>query len=98
MGVNGLIVHLYGKALASPPRMADGYGVVATLANLQACRRRERIVGLLHDDKWVTVQSAGCEQVHVECRGSVVGIDEVPVFGVILHAGTHTAPHALVNL
>ena len=62
------------------------------------CRVNAGEKGLLTDAESLVVEHAGGEEVDVEGFVSVVGIDEMSVFGVVLHAGAHAAPHALVDL
>ena len=96
--VNGLTVDRNGKALAHPLRVTDGHGVVAGLADGEGRRLLVGEGGLLGDDEVVTHEKGGGEEVDVEGLVGVVGVDEVTVLGVVLHARAHAAPHALVHL
>ena len=78
--------------------MADGNAVVTGFADGELRLLAVRELRLLSDDKIVTLQLRGREEVHVEGLLAVVGIDEVSVLGVVLHACAHAAPHAGVGL
>ena len=78
--------------------MAQGYGIAAGLAHGE---HRARLIGeprLLGDDKVATLELGGDEEVDIEGLAAIVGIDEMAILGVVLHAGAHAAPHALVGL
>ena len=52
---------------------------------------------LLAQSEVFVAEFAGSEEVHVQYIIAVVGIDEVTIFRVVLHARSHTAPHRLVH-
>ena len=107
---DGLAIDAHAILLSGPCGVAHGKGVFATLGDGEGGggsvgRGDGRCggvdageEGLLADAEGGVAELTGCEEVDVECIVAVVGVDEVSVFGVVLHAGAHTAPHALVDL
>ena len=97
------------ELLACPCGMSHGYLVAAATGHghvgnrCQRCGycRRGRIdvgeAGLLPQSEVLVAELAGGEEVHIKNVPSVVGIDEVGILGMVLHARAHAAPHRLVH-
>ena len=77
--------------------MTQGDGIFAGLAHGERGLRLVGELGFLSDDEIVTHEGGGGEKVDVERLLAVVGIDEVAILGVVLHAGADAAPHTLVG-
>ena len=60
--------------------MTYGEGIFACLPHRKLAMHLVWEVGFLRDDEIVTHEAGGGEEVHEECLGTIVGIDEMAVF------------------
>ena len=77
--------------------MAQGEGEMTGLTDGEGSLGFVGELGLLCDDKIVTYKTGRGEEVDVERLLTIVGVDEMTVLGMVLHARTYTTPHALVG-
>ena len=72
-------VDIDAVVLAGPLGMADGEGVVAVLADGELGGAAVGEGRFLGDDKVVTFETGGDEEVDIEGAGAIVGVDEVAI-------------------